>query len=145
MVASGSDDNTIKLWDAKTGSELQTLKGHSFSVRSVAFSHDSQMVASGSSDNTIRLWDAKSGSELQTLKGHSGWVRSVASTPHAEKHQDNYSFQVSVSDNWVMLAGENILWLPPEHRQFAALALTEAALALGYNDGRVSIIGFHIP
>ncbi|KAL4985441.1 NACHT and WD40 domain protein [Aspergillus falconensis] len=162
MVASGSDDNTVKLWDAKTGSELQTLKGHSDSVQSVAFSHDSQMIASGSHDNTIKLWDAKTGSELQTLKGHSDSVQSVAfshdsqmvscfvqsvasSTPQAEKHHDNYNFQVSVSDNWVMLAGENILWLPPEHRQFTASAVTEATLALGYSDGRVSIIGFHIP
>jgi WD40 repeat protein len=123
MVASGSSDNTIKLWDAKTGLELQTLKGHSRWVWSVAFSHDSQMVASGSFDNTIKLWDAKTGSELQTLKGHSHWVWSEASTPHAEKYHDNYNFQVSISDNWVMVAGENILWLPPEHRQFTASAV----------------------
>jgi hypothetical protein len=51
---------------------------------------------------------------------------------------------VSVSDNWVMLAGENILWLPPEHRQFIASAVKEATLALGYSDGRVLFIGFHI-
>jgi WD40 repeat protein len=145
MVASGSNDGTIKLWDAKTGSELQTVEGYSRSVQSVAFSPDSQMVASGSNDGTIKLWDAKTGSELQTVEGYSGWVQSVASTPHAEKHHDNYNFQVSVSDNWVMLAGENTLWLPPEHRQFTASAVTEAALALGYSDGRVSIIGFHIP
>jgi WD40 repeat protein len=145
MVASGSEDKTIKLWDAKTGSELQTLKGYSELVLLVAFSHDSQMLASGSYDNTIKLWDVKTGSELQTLKGHSKSVWSVASTPHAEKHHDNYNFQVSISDNWVMVAGENILWLPPEHRQFTASAVTEATLALGYSDGRVSIIGFHMP
>ncbi|KAL4966320.1 WD40 repeat domain-containing protein [Aspergillus stella-maris] len=142
MVASGSyNDNTVKLWDAKTGLELQTLKGHSHSILSVAFSHDdSQMVASGSNDNTVKLWDAKTGLELQTLKGHSNSGLSVASTPHAEKHHHNYNIQVSVSDNWVMVAGENILWLPPEHRQFTASAATEATLALGYSDGRVSII-----
>jgi WD40 repeat protein len=145
MLASGSDDYTIKLWDAKTGLELQTLKGHSDSVQSVAFSHDSQMLALGSYDYTIKLWDAKTGSELQTLKGHSDSVRSVAFTPHAEKHHDNYNFQVSISDNWVMVAGENMLWLPPEHRQFTASAVTDATLALGYSDGRVAIIGFHIP
>ena len=144
IVASGSADHTIKLWDAKTGLELQTLKGHLHIVQSVAFSHDSQMVASGCYDNTIKLWDAKTGLELQTLKGHLDEVQSVASTPHAEKHHDNYNFQVSISDNWVTVAGENMLWLPPEHRQFTASAVTDATLALGYSDGRVEIIGFHI-
>ncbi|KAJ5647182.1 hypothetical protein N7490_003554 [Penicillium lividum] len=83
-VASGSDDNTIKLWDAKTGKELQTLEGHSGWVQSVAFSPDSQTVASGSGDKTIKLWDAKTGKELQTLEGHSGWVQSVAFSPDSQ-------------------------------------------------------------
>lgn len=56
----------------------------------------------------------------------------------------NYNPQVSLSDNWVALAGENILWLPPEHRQFTASTIKETNLALGYGDGRVSIIGFYI-
>ncbi|CAI7662679.1 unnamed protein product [Penicillium bialowiezense] len=83
-VASGSYDQTIKLWDAQTGNELQTLKGHSDSVRSVAFSPDGQTVASGSSDRTIKLWDAQTGNELQTLKGHSDSVRSVAFSPDGQ-------------------------------------------------------------
>ncbi|KAF2814949.1 uncharacterized protein BDZ99DRAFT_434927 [Mytilinidion resinicola] len=55
---------------------LQTLEGHSNSVRSVAFSHDSTRLASASSDSTI--WDANSGACLQTLAGHSDSVCSVA-------------------------------------------------------------------
>lgn len=43
-LASGSDDHTIKLWDAITGKERQTLEGHSSQVRSVAFSPDGQTV-----------------------------------------------------------------------------------------------------
>jgi WD40 repeat protein len=57
---------------------LQTLEGHSGSVRSVAFSPDGKQVASGSSDKTVRLWDAVTGAPLQTLEGHSSWVFSVA-------------------------------------------------------------------
>jgi WD40 repeat protein len=57
---------------------LQTLEGHSNSVSSVAFSHDSTRLASASSDSTVKIWDASSGACLQTLKGHSGVVRSVA-------------------------------------------------------------------
>ena len=57
---------------------LQTLEGHSSSVTSVAFSHDSARLASASHDRTVKIWDASSGECLQTLKGHSDSVRSVA-------------------------------------------------------------------
>ncbi|KAE8389594.1 NACHT and WD40 domain protein [Aspergillus alliaceus] len=81
-LASGSDDNTIKLWDTTTGIERQTLKGHSDWVYSVAFSPDGRTLASGSCDNTIKLWDTMTGTEYQTLKGHSSSVRSVAFSPN---------------------------------------------------------------
>ncbi|RYP25503.1 hypothetical protein DL767_008366 [Monosporascus sp. MG133] len=78
LLASGSDDRTIKIWDAATGSLQQTLEGHSNIVSSVTFSHDSKLLASGSYDGTIKIWDAATGSLQQTLKGHSNIVSSVA-------------------------------------------------------------------
>ncbi|KAF5877798.1 putative beta transducin-like protein [Botrytis fragariae] len=78
VVASGSWDQTIRLWDVATGESLQTLEGHSLSVDSVAFSPDGKVLASGSGDQTIRLWDVATGESLQTLESHSRWVRSVA-------------------------------------------------------------------
>jgi WD40 repeat protein len=57
---------------------LQTLEGHSGSVRSVAFSHDSTRLASASDDSTVKIWDASNGDCLQTLEGHSDSVTSVA-------------------------------------------------------------------
>jgi WD40 repeat protein len=83
-VASGSNDDTIKLWDAQTGKERQTLEGHSDHVQSVVFSPDGQTVASGSSDHTIKLWDAQTGKERQTLEGHSDVVWSVAFSPDGQ-------------------------------------------------------------
>ena len=70
-LATGSADRTVKLWDAATGQELLTLKGHSARVRSVAFSPDGKRLATGSLDGTVKLWDAATGQELLTLKGHS--------------------------------------------------------------------------
>ena len=80
-IASGSSDDTIKLWDVATGSLKDTLEGHTASVRSVAFSPDGKTIASGSSDDTIKLWDVATGSLKDTLEGHTASVRSVAFSP----------------------------------------------------------------
>lgn len=81
MLASGSSDKTIKLWNLKTGAEICTLSGHSHPVRSVAISQDGEMLASGSSDKTIKLWNPQTGEELFTITGHADKVFSVAISP----------------------------------------------------------------
>ena len=80
-MASGSDDNTVRLWDASTGEELHTLDGHAGEVTSVSFSPDGTRIASGAGDKTIRLWDAATGEELHTLRGHAKYVTSVCFSP----------------------------------------------------------------
>ena len=71
-VASASDDETVRLWDAATGAALQTFKGHTGLRPRVAFSPDGKTVASASYDDTVRLWDAATGAARQTLEGHTG-------------------------------------------------------------------------
>jgi WD40 repeat protein len=60
-LASGSKDQTIKLWDVTTGKEQATLKGHTDLVTSVAYSPDGKTLASGGGDQTIKLWDVATG------------------------------------------------------------------------------------
>ena len=62
-LASASWDNTIKLWDVKTGKEIATLKGHTDVVYSVSFSPDGKTLASSGRDRTIKLWDVKTRKE----------------------------------------------------------------------------------
>jgi WD40 repeat protein len=64
-LASGSEDRTVKLWDAATGQELAALKGHGDLVNSVVFSPDGKRLASGSLDRTVRLW--KTATEKEVL------------------------------------------------------------------------------
>ena len=87
-LASGSSDDTIRLWDVATGAALHTLRGQTESVYtivySVAFSPDGQTLASGSSDDTIRLWDVATGAALHTLSGHTRDVTSVVFSPDGQ-------------------------------------------------------------
>ena len=95
-LASGSFDNTIRLWDVVSGKELQQLSGHTGSVQAVSFSPDGRTLASGSSDKTIRLWEVSSGKELRQMLGF-GFVRSVAFSPNGR------TLTIGSSDNTIRL------------------------------------------
>ena len=84
-LASGSWDNTVRVWSAADGRELAKLNGHSNTVTSVAWSPDGERLASGSWDNTVRVWSAADGRELAKLNGHSNTVTSVAWSPDGER------------------------------------------------------------
>ena len=55
-LASASGDDTLKLWDVNSGTEIRSLAGHSGEVWAVAFSPDGKTLASASSDKTLKLW-----------------------------------------------------------------------------------------
>ncbi|EXL39066.1 hypothetical protein FOCG_18314 [Fusarium oxysporum f. sp. radicis-lycopersici 26381] len=78
LIASGSRDNTVKIWNVATGAEERTLEGHTGSVSSVVFSNDGRLIASGSHDNTVKIWNVATGEEAQTLKGHTDFINSAA-------------------------------------------------------------------
>ncbi|MBI1921866.1 MAG: protein kinase [Geobacter sp.] len=80
-VLSGSEDSSLRLWEAATGRELRRFEGHNKWVHSVAFSPDGKYVLSGSGDKTLRLWEAATGKELKRFEGHSDSVWAVAFSP----------------------------------------------------------------
>ncbi|NES23479.1 MAG: hypothetical protein F6K41_32315, partial [Symploca sp. SIO3E6] len=81
FLASGSIDNTIKIWDLEKGGEPLTLSGHQSSVKSVSFRPDGKLLASGSFDKTIKIWDLEKEGEPLTLSGHQNSVNSVSFRP----------------------------------------------------------------
>jgi WD40 repeat protein len=68
-LATGSDDQMVKVWDVATGRELRTFQGKKDRVRSMAISPDGTRMATGSENNTVTLWDVVSGQELRTFQG----------------------------------------------------------------------------
>ncbi|MCB0108148.1 MAG: hypothetical protein KDE53_19635, partial [Caldilineaceae bacterium] len=81
MLATGSYDQTVRLWDVATGRQRQLLAGHTNSVLAVAFAPDGQLVASAGRDQSVRLWHVQTGQIFRTLLGHKDWVRAVAFHP----------------------------------------------------------------
>jgi len=77
LLATGSGDNTIKLWDINTGELISTLSGHSWSVVAVAFSADGETLISGSWDKTVKIWQISTKSEIASLVGHTDSVSGV--------------------------------------------------------------------
>jgi WD40 repeat protein/serine/threonine protein kinase len=81
LLASGSADRLVKLWNLITGKETLSLNGHEKGVTSLAFSPDGSRLVSGSTDKTVSLWDTSTGQKLHSFEGHAGSVTALAYGP----------------------------------------------------------------
>jgi WD40 repeat protein len=70
---SASRDQTLKIWDTETGTELLTLTCHTYSLNAVAIAPDGKTVISASDDNTLKIWDLLSGEEVASFSGEAGF------------------------------------------------------------------------
>lgn len=138
-LASGSWDNSVKLWDVASGQEVKSLEGHTGWVWSVAFSPDGKTLASGSGDKTIKLWSVESGEVIRTLDGHTDWVQPIAFSP------DGKLLASGGRDNtvrlWSVESGQQIKILTGHTDWVYAVAFSPdgKALASGGSDNTIKL------
>ena len=121
-IATGSSDNTAKVWEAASGRELLTLKGHLDIVNSVAISPDGQRIATGSFDTTAKVWEAASGRELRTLKGHKGGIWSLAFSRDGQRIVTGSSDQTAKV--WDAASGRELLTINGKDGEVCCVAFS---------------------
>ncbi|XP_031409703.1 POC1 centriolar protein homolog B isoform X2 [Meleagris gallopavo] len=81
LLASASQDRTVRLWIPCIHGESSVLKGHTASVRSVSFSHDGHLLVSASNDKSVKIWSVQRRRLLFSLFQHTHWVRCAKFSP----------------------------------------------------------------
>ena len=84
MIASGSKDKSIRLWDASTKTLHKTLRGHRRPIFGLTFSSDGSSIASISEDKTVRVWNVATGRRSHTFKTHSKYPHRISFSPNGE-------------------------------------------------------------
>jgi WD40 repeat protein len=77
----GTVDQTLTVWDLRTGQLLRTSAGHKGRVNALTVAPDGLSIISASTDRTLKIWEFSTGREVRTLTGHEGPVNAVAITP----------------------------------------------------------------
>jgi len=128
LLASGSQDTTLKIWNLHTGELLHTFKGYSGTVYSIAISPDGKTIISGNSDGTIKIWDLPTGELIRTLDEHSSFISSLAMS------SDGQIIATGSGDNtikvWILHTGQ-LLYTLAESVNCAAICPDRKILASG--------------
>src|SRR6202044_2387547 len=77
-VVCAGRDNSLRLWDTRTGREMKPLRGHTAPVTCLTFAPSGRPLASGALDSTVRLWDLTEGTSVDTLETATGPVTALA-------------------------------------------------------------------
>ncbi|KAG6876095.1 hypothetical protein C0992_000971 [Termitomyces sp. T32_za158] len=139
QIVSGSYDNYIQVWDARTGEQVQELQSHTGPVTSVAFSLDGTKFVSGSDDRSVKVWDAETGKKVLKLRGHTDSVTSVAfSRNGAQIVSGSNDSSVRV---WDALTGKQVQELQGHTKWVTSVAFspTGAQIVSGSNDDSIRV------
>jgi dipeptidyl aminopeptidase/acylaminoacyl peptidase len=131
-LLSGSDDQTMRLWDAASAEQVMVFSGHNAAISDVAFSPDGRFVLSASLDNTAILWDIETGEPVQTFVGHNNSIQSVAFSPDGR-------FLLTASDDTTLRLWDIESGIELQRFSRTGNALAVGALALSPDGQRAAV------
>ena len=139
LLAAGSVNGEVRVWQVADYRQLLALSGHQGWVWSVAFSPGGAHLASGGEDRVVRIWEMSTGQCLTRLQGHTDWIRSVTFSPDG-------SLLASSSDDgtvrlWQVSTGECLMVLQGAHGRVWSVAFSSdgTRLGSGHEDGMVRV------
>ncbi len=136
MIASGSGDETIKLWNAMNGEEILTLR-HPKGVRSIAFSPDGTKLASTSGGPDIKLWNVADGQELLTFYTSSNYINEITFRPDGKRIASAGNNGVEL---WSVSDGKNMgTWGTPQDAYCVAFSSDSKRIAAGFEFNDVTV------
>jgi WD40 repeat protein len=137
LLASGSDDGDIGLWEVPTGRPVHQLSGHAWITNALAFSPDGKQLASAGNDKSARVWHMATGKQLLRLR-HDGYVVAVAYSP------DGKPLATASEDRtirfWDPARGKQIRKITTRDQKFTALAFAPGGRVLASGSWDVATI-----
>ena len=115
LLATGSGDNTVRLWDTNTSTIVKVGENHTHWVLCVKWSHDSDMLASGGMDSVVCVWDSNLKCTTR-LKGHAKWITSLAWEPKEMSPLLVSGSKDSTARIWNARSGECVCSFVTAHR-----------------------------
>jgi WD40 repeat protein len=127
-LISGSDDQTLKLWDLQTGGVVKTFHGHTHYIFSISTSSDCTTIVSGSADETIRVWDIQTGECHRVIEGQ-GQVCHTIFSPTNPQHF--ISAAGAIVQGWDI----NGCKVGPTHGDYCAALSPDASHFISFDGG----------
>ena len=160
LLASGSYEKTVRLWDPVTGTCRTILEGHPFWVLSMAFLPDGKVLQSTGFYGDVLLWDVDKGEIFQEveasdapcssvsivhdLEANSGLMEPASGTLEESRLATTSSFPLLVSEGWILIGERKLLLLPPNRGQAQHFSSSGSIVAIGHRTGDVSFVGFNV-